>query len=172
MSICTDFLLKNQVKIWKIWKPKNFRWKTEKKYRLFRKSKGDILRNSFRQELDCVQLRLEALGEWGTRASLSWHNFGPNSIYTVFLLKIQVKIWKIWKPKNSDGKPRKNIDFFEKVKAIFYAIRLGRNLTAFCFAWKHLVNEVHVPPYLDRILVQTQFIQFFYWKIKWILLVQ
>ena len=84
------FSIENSSKNLKNLKTKKFRWKTEKKYRLFRKSKGDILRNSFRQELDCVLLRLEALGEWGTRASLSWQNFGPNSIYTVFLLENQV----------------------------------------------------------------------------------
>ena len=83
-------------------------------------------------------------------------------------MKNQGKSEKSENPKNSDGKSRKNIDFFEKVFIQFITIRLGTNLTAFRVAWKHLVNEDDALPYFDpkshQILAQTQFIQFFYWK--------
>ena len=85
-------------------------------------------------------------------------------------MKIKGKSEKTENPKKSDGKARKNIDFFEKVFIQFITIRLGTNLTAFRVAWKHLVNEDDALPYFDpkshQILAQTQFIQFFYWKIK------
>ena len=90
--------------------------------------------------------------------------------YMIFQYKYKEKSEKSGNQIISDGKSRKNIDFFEKVFIQIITNRLGTNLTVFRVAWKHLVNEDDALPYFDpkshQILAQTQFIQFFYWKIK------